>query len=226
MPAYNEEEGIEGAVQEVNDEILSLVPDANLVVIDDGSKDKTGEILDRMAAANPRIKVIHKPNSGHGPSLVVGLRAATGEFVFMVDSDRQIPLNCFPKLWNYKQEYDAVFGIRRNRQDPAFRVFLSSVINCALRLLFGVTVVDANVPCKLLKKKIWDELDAKVGSDKIMAPSLLIAVFARKYGYKVIDVEVGHQARSFGVSTLKIMPLMRFCWKGFTQLLEYRGKLN
>ena len=75
MPAYNEEGGIEHAVGEVQHFVLDRVEDAELVVVDDGSTDRTGMILDRWAAKEPRLRVIHQTNKGHGGALRTGLGA-------------------------------------------------------------------------------------------------------------------------------------------------------
>ena len=95
MPVYNEEGAIVAAVDEVKECILSLIPESEFVVVDDGSRDGTGRLLDAAGASDPRIKVIHQPNGGHGAALLTGLKAATGEYIFLIDSDRQIPLDNF-----------------------------------------------------------------------------------------------------------------------------------
>lgn len=73
MPAYNEEDGIEVAVQAVQVNVLDRVPNSELVVVNDGSRDGTGALLDRLASADPRVRVIHKANGGHGPAIMTGL---------------------------------------------------------------------------------------------------------------------------------------------------------
>src|SRR5689334_932163 len=99
MPVYNEEGAIVAAVDEVKQHVLGLIPQSELVVVDDGSRDATGRLLDEAAAADARIKVIHQPNGGHGAALLTGLKAANGEYVFLIDSDRQILLDDFKTAW-------------------------------------------------------------------------------------------------------------------------------
>jgi glycosyltransferase involved in cell wall biosynthesis len=77
MPAYNEEDAIEQAVQDVQAHVLAVVPAAEFVVIDDGSRDRTPVLLDRSAARDGRVRVIHQANGGHGRALITGLEAAT-----------------------------------------------------------------------------------------------------------------------------------------------------
>ena len=92
MPVYNEEGAIVAAVDEVREHVLALIPESELVVVDDGSRDSTGRLLDDLSAADTRIAVIHQANGGHGAALLTGLNAARGDYVFLIDSDRQIPL--------------------------------------------------------------------------------------------------------------------------------------
>jgi glycosyltransferase involved in cell wall biosynthesis len=228
MPAYNEEEGIEQAVLEVSTEVLDRIPGSCLIAVNDGSKDKTGEILDRLAKADSRVRVLHKPNSGHGPSLVQGLNQATSEYIFLIDSDMQIPLSCFPQLWNTLQsdKLDGVFGIRESRQDPRFRLFLSVIISITLSTAFKVRLVDTNVPCKLFKRKIWTQLWALAPVEDLLAPSIAIAIYARRHGYKIGDVHVPHRARTKGEGSLKLKSLFRFCWKGYKQLMSLKEALS
>jgi len=225
MPAYNEEENIALAVDEVIDEVLDRVPDSVLFVVNDGSRDRTGIILLEIAAREPRLNIISKSNSGHGPSLVAGMNKARGEYLFLVDSDMQISLSCFAELWRSAQTNDAVFGIRENRQDPVVRVLLLRLIRMVVSTVFGVKVADVNAPCKIFKRKIWSEIYARLQDDEIMAPSMLIPIYARRHGYKAIDVPVPHRARTKGETSLRILPLVKFCRKGFNQLMRYREKL-
>ena len=128
MPAYNEEEAIEDAVRDVQEHVFMVVPDAELVVVNDGSRDRTGEILDRLATGEPRMRVIHTANGGHGRALRTGLDAASGSYVFLIDSDRQIPLTAFSALWEAAKTRDGAFGVRRKRNDPRLRLLLTAVI--------------------------------------------------------------------------------------------------
>jgi glycosyltransferase involved in cell wall biosynthesis len=225
MPAYNEEGNIEQAVRDVQQHVLSIVPGSQLVVVDDGSKDATGSILDNLAGADNRIVVLHRKNSGHGPSLLAGMQASAGDYIFLIDSDRQIPLDCFPALWQAAQTHDAVFGTRRNRQDPLVRLCLSRVIGVFMLLLFATAAPDVNAPCKLFRRKIWQEFHAAIPADDILAPSIMLNIFTRRHGYTVENIAVAHGARTQGEGSLKLGKLIRFCFNGLKQLIYYRSRL-
>jgi dolichol-phosphate mannosyltransferase len=226
MPAYNEEEGIKDALDAVVENVFPLVPDSELVVVNDGSRDGTGPLLDRLAKADPRIKVVHKPNGGHGPAIITGLSNATGEFVFLVDSDNQIPLEAFPPLWKQIEAgHDAAFGVRRIRHDARVRIVLTRVIRAALATLFGVRIYDANVPFKVIRRSLWERARAIIPDDTL-APSLFVALFAARQRARVAFVDVPHKDRETGTVSIRRWKLFKFCARAFRQLLAFRAALR
>lgn len=225
MPAYNEEGAIEAATSEVREFVLDRIPGAELVVVNDGSRDSTGAILDRISAADPRIRVVHQVNGGHGPALRAAIEAANGELLLFLDSDRQIPLTeVEPLRAQIEKGFDAAFGVRIQREDPTFRLWLTKVIRGALPLMFGVRITDANVPFKLIKRRLWEEARPLIPADTL-APSLFLAVFAAKRGFKIAYVPVSHRERQTGVVSIRRFKLIKFCARAFMQLLTFRGKL-
>jgi len=226
MPAYNEQGAIEAAVQEVRESVLDVVPNSSLLVVNDGSKDKTGEIMDRLVASDPRVQVIHKPNGGHGPALLTGLAKADAECFMLVDSDLQIPMNAFAPLWQAIQNgADAAFGMRIKRDDPTLRLWLTKFIRATLPILLGVSIRDANVPFKLFRKTVWERVSPLIPSDTL-APSLFLAVFVKKTGCKLELFEVPHKERQTGEVSIKRWKLIKFCWRAFKQLLSFRNRLR
>ena len=218
MPVYNEEDAIVAAVDEVRDCVLALIPESELVVVDDGSRDATGRLLDEAAGTDPRIVVIHQANGGHGAALLTGLNAARGDYVFLIDSDRQIPLDNFKSAWaEIVAGRDAVFGVRRRRYDPALRLYLSRVIRHSVNVLFRVRLSDPNAPYKLFRRGIWNETRDCV-PDGTLAPSLFLAIVAKRRGYNILEVDVTHKERDTGEVTLRHFRLLKFCARGLTQM--------
>jgi dolichol-phosphate mannosyltransferase len=225
MPAYNEEASLEEAVKDVQRDVFSVVPDAELVVVDDGSRDRTGEILDCLAAGDARIRPIHQRNAGHGPALRTGLDVARGEFILLVDSDRQIALASFGPLWHAIREADAGFGVRRDRRDPRARLWLTALINrIAVPLVFGVRIRDANVPFKIVRRTVWLAARDVIPPD-VLAPSLFLAVFMVRGGYRIVEREVPHRERSGGVGSIRRWRLLKFSARAFVQLIVFRWRL-
>lgn len=228
MPAYNEEAAIEEAVADVRRNVLDAIPGSELVVVNDGSRDRTGEILDRLAAEDGRVRVVHKPNGGHGPAIITGLGQARGEYVFLVDSDLQIPLEAFGPLWEATQQggrYDCAFGVRRKRHDPTLRLYLTRLIRATIPMFFGVKLYDANVPYKLLRRSIWEEARQHIPDDTL-APSLFLAVYCKRRGYRVAEIDVPHKERETGVVSIRRWKLFKFCARAFRQMLDFRRSLT
>jgi dolichol-phosphate mannosyltransferase len=226
MPAYNEEAGIQTAVDAVRTHVLERVAGSELVVVDDGSRDGTGALLDGMAAADPRVRVVHKPNGGHGPALVSGMSVARGEYFFLIDSDNQIPLDDFAGLWReIEAGYTAAFGVRRVRNDARIRRVLTVTIRMSLFVLFGVRLYDANVPFKVFHHSVWDAAKAHIPGDAL-APSLFLAIFAARRHTRTAYVNVHHKDRETGTVSIKRWKLVRFCARAFRQLLVFRSSLR
>ena len=226
MPAYNEEGSIAAAAAEVQEWVLQRVLDAELVVVNDGSRDATGPILDGLAAKDHRIRVIHRPNGGHGPALRTGIEAAAGEFLFLIDSDRQIPLSAFPPLWDaVSSGYDAAFGVRTERHDPVLRLWLTRVVRYALSPLFGVRIADGNIPFKVLSRRLWDDARKFIAVDTL-TPSLFLAIFAKTRQYRIAEIPVPHRERQTGVVSIRRWRLFKFCARAFWQLLAFRRNLE
>ena len=225
MPAYNEEAGIAGAVAEVRERVLDAVPGSDLVVVDDGSSDGTGRILDELAGSDGRVTVIHGPNRGHGRALRAGLDAARGDFLFLLDSDRQIPLEAFPELWAAAGTVDGAFGVRARRRDPLHRRVLTAVVRAVVNLLFRVSLRDANAPFKVVRRSLWLELRERIPADAL-APSLFLAVLAAARGCRLEQVEVPHRPRATGTPSLRPWKLLGFCARAFVQLLALRRGLR
>ena len=230
MPAYNEEGGIETAVAAVQRQVLDRVAGAEAVVVNDGSRDATGALLDKLAAADPRVRVLHTPNGGHGTALMRGLAAARGEYVLLSDSDNQIPLEGFHPLWAAVQNgagpgRDGAFGVRLVRHDATFRRILTVVIRWSLTLLFGVRIKDANVPFKLVRRSLWLAARPYI-PDGTLAPSLFFAVYLKRTGADLAFVDVAHLDRVTGTVSIRRWKLIKFCARGFRQLLSFRRAIR
>lgn len=222
MPVYNEQGAIVAAIDEIRRDVLERVPRSELVVVNDGSRDGTAALLDQTAVDDGRIRVIHQVNRGHGGALMAALSAARGEYVFLIDSDRQIPLDRFPSAWRaIEQGHDGAFGVRRHRNDPRLRRSLTRMIRYAIRLLFGVWIHDANVPYKLLRRSIWEDAKRCIPDDTL-APSLFLAIHARLKGHDIVETEVVHRDRETGEVSIRRWKLLRFCARGFRQLISFR----
>ena len=151
LPAFNEEGNIERSLRSSADSVAPLVPDYELLVVDDGSRDRTPQILLRLAEEMGRrlVVVTHETNLGYGKALRSGFDAARGRLVFYTDADNQFDLRELREALPLMEANDAVLGYRVGRQDGAFRLMVSNGYNALASAAFGMSVRDLNCSFKL-----------------------------------------------------------------------------
>ena len=225
MPAYNEEGSIREAVLEIHEAILSSIPNSELLVVNDGSRDSTKAKLDELKKLVPGLRVIHQKNAGHGPAIYSGLCQVRSDFLFLLDSDRQIPIQSFYDLWKVRASYEAVFGIRAIRHDPLYRLILTRIARVLLFVFLRVRICDPNIPFKLIRREVLEDAMRVIGPTSCI-PSLLLAAFVHAHRVPVIHVVVPHIERKTGVASLNLRKLGPFCWRAFFELVEFRRRLN
>ena len=206
MPCFNEAEIIEASVREWYSEVVGRIPGAELLVVDDCSTDSTGAILDRLAAELPGLRPIRPPrNGGHGRALRFGFRnLAQAEFVFQTDSDRQHKPADFWRLWELRENYDFIFGVRAHRADGALRIVITNAMRLLISAFWGVWIRDANCPFKLMRAGALAKVLEHVPEDSFI-PMVMVSIVARKLGFRFTEVPVAHLPRTGGTQSLKGM---------------------
>jgi len=157
IPIYNEEATIAEVVAEWKAVFEQLEIQYCFILINDGSKDKTADILERIALENPgRAVVINKSNAGHGRTCRTGYDAAAGsesvKWVLQIDSDGQCDPGYFFEFWKMREHADCVFGKRVQRDDGTARGITSKICKLGATLLGGRDMVDPNVPYRIMRK--------------------------------------------------------------------------
>jgi len=225
MPAYNEESLIESAIDEVGERVFSVVPRAELIVVNDGSSDGTGRILDRISKEDPRVLVYATSRVGHGPALLKALSHARGEFILLLDSDRQIPLDVFAAAWERAQGLDAVLGTRSSRDDPWVRLFITTVLRSWIRLRFRCRLQDANCAFKIVRRDLWALMEPHIPRHSLI-PSIYIAILLKRSRRGVVEYPVPYRQRPGGETRLHLKHLIVFCSRAFFQLEAFRRTLG
>lgn len=182
IPAYNEEENIEWVVKDCLKSLPKYFKNYEVLVVDDGSRDKTGKILDRIAKKNKKVRVIHQVNGGYSQAMAVGIQNAKKDFVAYVPADGQYTVNDMSKMYPLMDSSDIVLGYRGVRKDyNTYRKILSYGYLIFLRILFGIDVKDLNGPT------IWRTKQAKklkkiysVNSKGVFILAEIVARFKRK----------------------------------------------
>ncbi len=196
LPAFNEEANIEVVVRESLATLPAFAGDFDIIVVDDGSRDSTAEIVSRLADADCHVRLVSHPrNRGYGAALTTGFRASTGEFVMFMDADRQFDIRELRLLTPFADEYDIVAGFRMERSDPIHRRIFAEVFNVSVRILFGVHLRDIDCAFKLFRGDLLRGMH-------LTAPGALInteiQAKARRGGAPLQQVGVHHYPRVAG----------------------------
>jgi dolichol-phosphate mannosyltransferase len=191
MPAYCEERRIAGIVSAWMAELDRLDIDYEFLVYDDGSKDRTREVLKRLSAGRPRLVVKSHANRGHGPTILTGYREARGEWVFQTDSDGELPPAQFGVLWNHREEFDFLVGYRQHRHSTFARRIVTTGSRLAVRCLFGSSVRDVNSPYRLMRRSSLVSMLHFVPATTF-APNVILAGLAARMRLRVYETPVPH----------------------------------
>lgn len=199
FPCYNEQDNIRRVYESADKVLRSMDMDYEIIFVDDGSKDRTGEVADAIAAVDPRVRVVHHPvNLGYGAALRSGFRAATKHLVFYTDGDGQFDMNEMPPLLPLMEECDIVSCYRMNRQDSIVRKINAWCWTKLVCFLFSMKLKDIDCAFKLYKRKIFDGMEMK--STGALIDTEILARAMRK-GYTVRQVGVHHYPRQAGTQT-------------------------
>lgn len=202
LPAYNEAESIESAIENIFDFLKNNFIDFEIIVVDDGSRDDTYAIcLSVKNRLNGNIKILqHNQNKGYGAALRTGLFSAEKELIFYTDSDNQFDISEILKFTKAINDCDLVIGYRIGRRDTVIRKFVSTVYKLIIRIIFGLKVRDVDCAFKLFKKECLNKLS--IERDKFFVDTeLLLKAQLKKCRIKEIGVK--HLPREFGQSTVR-----------------------
>jgi len=231
MPAYNEGEVIASVVEKWTD-LLKKGFDASdnpvLIVVNDGSKDNTGEILKQLALTNPLLMAVDQPNGGHGNAVVNAYRKAleiNAEYIFQTDSDDQFETEDFFKLWEKRNESEFILGYRKQRFDAPIRLVITRILKASIFLFLGAPIEDSNIPFRLIKGSFLKKLIDNLPQPTPFAPNIFISVMSKRAGQKLFSIPISHKDRHTGEVSIKKMKLLQVCWQSFKELLAFRRDL-
>ena len=199
FPCYNEQENVAETVGNARTVLEKLNTDFEIIIVNDGSGDDTGQVADRIAAEDSRVKVVHHPtNLGYGAALQSGFKAAAKELVFYTDGDGQFDINEMPALLPLIAQCDIVSGYRLNRRDPFIRKLNAFCWTRLVCFLFNIKIRDIDCAFKLYKRKIFDNI--KISSTGALVDTEILARAIRK-GYRITQIGVHHYPRTAGTQT-------------------------
>ncbi|MBV9354685.1 MAG: glycosyltransferase family 2 protein [Chloroflexi bacterium] len=202
LPAYNEEALIERTVTCVAAVLRQLVPWFEIVVTNDGSRDRTGDILARLCRTRPDLHlrvVTHATNYGYGAALASGFDAARGELIWMLDADGQFdPGDVAGLLRALDKDTDLAIGYRARRADPFARKVNAWGWKQLVNGLFGYTARDVDCAFKLFRRAVWESMTVHARGATFSAEFL---IKARRLGFRIKELPVTHLPRTAGAPT-------------------------
>ncbi len=200
IPLFNEEENLPLLVAAISRVYPADSGSLELVLVDDGSQDRTVQIAQRLMADDPRIRLVRHPeNRGLGAAIRTGLAAADGEFVLYTDADLPFDFSLIPQLVKLARTDHIVIGCRNNRGEGGRRWLLSKGYNLLCRVLLGLKVRDVNFACKLMPRRAIKGMRLDSEGSFIDAEILLECL---RQGLTITEFPMTYFPRTLGASTL------------------------
>lgn len=210
FPAFNEEDNLKNTVNKAQEVLQNLNLNYEIIIVNDGSIDRTGEIAEYLTKNYRNVRVIHHTrNRGYGAAFKTGLYAAKHEWIAFTDADGQYE---FQELRNFIEKSptaDLIIGYRAHRADSQTRRFNAYLFNLEMRFLFGLKTIDVDCGFKLFRKKIVDTIPRLQSEGAMIEAELLIK--AKRSGFRFIEIPVTHYPRKGGKQTGANLSVI---WKG------------
>jgi glycosyltransferase involved in cell wall biosynthesis len=216
IPAYNDETTVGRLIHDADSVLKEICSDYEIIVVNDGSRDNTLNVIQEAAREIPQVRVInHKVNQGFGPTIRELYYAGTKDLVFSLPGDYQYAPKEILKMARGLEQNDFVIGLRVKRNDPWRRKLQSNVYNLILRSLYAIKHKDVN-SIKLFRRIILSNVELK--SDTAFVDAEL-CIRAERAGFKIIEIPIEHLPRlSQGASGGKLSVI----WATFADLFKNR----
>lgn len=226
FPAYNEAENVGGTIEKSIAVLAPLECDYEIIIVDDGSLDRTAEIVKEYAAQNNRVILKrHEKNKGYGSALQTGFNSCRYGLIFFSDCDLQFDLaelTSFIGLMQDDPSIDGVIGYRIKRADPFIRKLNAFGWNMWARLLFGLKVRDIDCAFKLFKRELIENITIE-SSGALISVEILTKI--KKAGYRLVESGVHHYPRQAGKQTgAKLSVIIKAFYESFKLYGRIRGK--
>ncbi|MDP7319732.1 MAG: glycosyltransferase family 2 protein [Bacteriovoracaceae bacterium] len=224
IPVYNEEGAIESVLRQWHEELDKLDIDYQICAYNDGSKDQTMTILNKLKPELPNLVVVDKANSGHGPTILKGyIDNLDSEWIFQVDSDDEMQPTWFKEIWAHNKRYDFIIGSRYGRTQALPRFVLSVISRLTIRTFFGGRIHDVNSPFRLMRVKSFKDCFLTIPSHTF-APNIIITGYAAYNKLQAAELDVPQRDRQTGEVSLKKWKLFKAGVLSLLQTIIYRLK--
>lgn len=211
IPAYNEEENIEEVVRQWHEVVAKVGEGSKLVIVNDGSKDKTLQKLNLLKEELASLEVLDKENGGHGDTILYGYQYALdnqADYIFQTDSDGQTLASEFWSFWEERKEHVAIIGHRNTREDGLSRILVTKTLKLVLFMIFGLNITDANTPFRLMSKEVLAKYYPMVPQHFNLSNVMLTVLFIKNEE----DVSFQHitfRPRQGGINSINLKKIVK-----------------
>jgi glycosyltransferase involved in cell wall biosynthesis len=197
---FNEEDNIIRSVSCARQVLEEITGDYEILIVNDGSIDRTGGLAEELARKDEKIRVIcHPKNMGLGRAVTTGFKNGRCEYILYMDGDNPFEVSEVKKALPHLEEYDVIIGYRIDRRDTLRRYVYSKVYNWLICTLFGLKVRDVNFSFKICRKDIFQNIELKSKGSFIDAELL---IKARNNNLRIKEIPIEYTPRKGGTSTL------------------------
>jgi glycosyltransferase involved in cell wall biosynthesis len=204
FPVYGDERTVRTVAQKARLLLASLGGPYEIVIVDDGSPDRSGAIADELSREHPEVRVVHhSKNLGYGAAVRSGIEASRYPIVCMTDGDDEYEVEDFRKLLKLKDHYDLIITFRYRKIYSSTRIFVSWVYNVLLRFLFRTPFRDVSTGLRLVRRAVLQDVHLESSSPFIGAE---LAIKTMLKGYRVGEVGIQTFPRSFGSGSSTSIP--------------------
>ncbi len=222
IPVYNEEGAIHEVVNDWTKKLLSLNIDFNICTYNDGSKDNTLNILNKLSEKNNRLTVVDKANSGHGPTILKGYKDnLDSDWLFQIDSDNELKAADFDALWQARIDNDFIIGNRVQRESPLPRIIITQISRIVVGFFYGNKVKDVNMPYRLMRVSKFKEEINRI-PDLTFAPNLIVTGIANTKKMRIAQFNIPHTNRETGEVSIKKWKLLKAAMQSFKETIAFR----
>ena len=224
FPAYNEEENLERTVKKAIPVLKKVSQKYEILIVDDGSKDDTGKIADRLVKEYSFVRVIHhQPNRGYGGAIQSGWYGAKYEWIAFTDADGQFDFAEITKFIEKQEQTgaDLVIGYYLKRAVSRMTILTSKLWELLVLLFFGLKVTDIDCGFKLVRRKVIKTIP-RLESERGPFITSELLIKAKNKGFKIAEVGVYHYPRQGGAATGRNFEVIV---SGFKDLIKLRLKI-
>lgn len=226
MPVYNEEDAIGPVLKKWTVALDALSIDYVIRPYNDGSKDKSLQVMQDVAKDLPCVDVRDKINGGHGNTILTGYRDAVSDgydWVFQIDSDDEMGPEKFGELWASRNDYDFLVGYRDGRKQALPRKVVSFVSRLCVRFFYGKSIWDVNTPYRLMRVEEFAPFYQTIPLTTF-APNVLLSGLVARHKLRFFEMPVPQHDRTTGEVSIKKWKLFKAAARSFWQTIKFSFK--